>query len=242
MLVYLWFRFEWQFAVGAVIATLHDLVLTIGFFAITQLEFNLTSIAAILTIVGYSLNDTVVVFDRIRELLRKYKKMPTERTARPFDQLDPVAHRDDLGHHHRWRCSRWCSSAAQVIASFSCAMIFGVVVGTYSSIFIAAPVLIYLGLKVGAKRRRRRSRAGTERREGSGTRSAGRRIVGTGSPAPDPPPMSGGRRYRGSSRRRHIIDAYGNGGFRFAGMSHRGSILALPSGIQAWRRRPPRRT
>jgi preprotein translocase SecF subunit len=68
VLVYLWFRFEWQFAVGAVIATLHDLVLTIGFFAITKIEFNMTSIAAILTIVGYSLNDTVVVFDRIREM------------------------------------------------------------------------------------------------------------------------------------------------------------------------------
>src|SRR3954454_13738277 len=77
VLIYLWFRFEWQFAVGAVIATLHDLVLTIGFFAVTQLEFNMTSIPAILTIVGYSLNDTVVVFDRIRELLRRYKKMPT---------------------------------------------------------------------------------------------------------------------------------------------------------------------
>ena len=96
MLVYLWFRFEWEFAVGAVIATLHDLVLTIGFFAITQLEFNMTSIAAILTIVGYSLNDTVVVFDRIRELLRRYKKMPTEELLDIVDQLHPVAHGDDL--------------------------------------------------------------------------------------------------------------------------------------------------
>ncbi len=78
VLIYLWFRFEWQFAVGAVIATMHDLLLTIGFFAITRIEFNMTSIAAVLTIVGYSINDTVVVFDRIRELMRKYKKMPTE--------------------------------------------------------------------------------------------------------------------------------------------------------------------
>ncbi len=77
VLTYLWFRFEWQFAIGAVIATMHDLLLTVGFFSITQLEFNTTSIAAILTIVGYSLNETVVVLDRIREIMRKYKKMAT---------------------------------------------------------------------------------------------------------------------------------------------------------------------
>ena len=77
VLGYLWFRFEWQFAVSAVIATMHDLLLTVGFFALTQLEFNTTSIAAILTIVGYSLNETVVVLDRIREMMRKYKKMST---------------------------------------------------------------------------------------------------------------------------------------------------------------------
>ncbi len=73
VLIYLWFRFEWQFAVGAIIATMHDLVLTVGFFAITRLDFDTTSIAAILTIIGYSLNDTVVVYDRIREMMRKYK-------------------------------------------------------------------------------------------------------------------------------------------------------------------------
>ena len=77
VLVYLWFRFEWQFAIGAVVATLHDLVLTMGFFALTQIEFNMTSIAAILTILGYSLNDTVVVYDRIREMMRKYKRLTT---------------------------------------------------------------------------------------------------------------------------------------------------------------------
>ena len=78
VLCYLWFRFEWQFAVGAIIATMHDLLLTVGFFALTRLEFNTTSIAAILTIVGYSLNETVVVLDRIREMMRKYRKMPTD--------------------------------------------------------------------------------------------------------------------------------------------------------------------
>ena len=77
VLTYLWFRFEWQFAVGAIIGTMHDLLLTVGFFCVTQLEFNQTSIAAILTIVGYSLNETVVVLDRIREVMRKYKKLST---------------------------------------------------------------------------------------------------------------------------------------------------------------------
>jgi preprotein translocase SecF subunit len=126
VLIYLWFRFEWQFAVGAVIATLHDLVLTMGFFAITQIEFNMTSIAAILTIVGYSLNDTVVVFDRIRELLRKYKKMP-------------IAELLDLSIN---------STLSRTVMTSVTTSFFGVVIGTYSSIFIAAPVLIYLGARV----------------------------------------------------------------------------------------------
>lgn len=147
VLIYLWFRFEWQFAVGAVIATLHDLVLTIGFFAITQLEFNMTSIAAILTIVGYSLNDTVVVFDRIRELLRKYKRMPT-------DELLDLSINSTLSRTVMTSVTTMLALlalvlfAGPVIESFSYAMMFGVVIGTYSSIFIAAPVLIYLGVKV----------------------------------------------------------------------------------------------
>lgn len=150
VLVYLWFRFEWQFAVGAVIATLHDLVLTLGFFAVTQIEFNMTSIAAILTIVGYSLNDTVVVFDRIRELLRKYKRMAIS------DLLD-LSINTTLS---RTVMTSMTTSLAllalvlfggSVIKSFSYAMIFGVVIGTYSSIFIAAPVLIYLGARIAAE-------------------------------------------------------------------------------------------
>src|ERR1700710_1859402 len=76
ILLYLWFRFEWQFALGAMIANVHDIVLTLGFMSITQIDFDLTSIAALLTILGYSLNDTVVIYDRIREMLRRYKKMP----------------------------------------------------------------------------------------------------------------------------------------------------------------------
>lgn len=146
VLIYLWFRFEWQFAVGAVIATLHDLVMTIGFYCVSQVEFNTTSIAAILTIVGYSVNDTVVVFDRIRELLRKYKKMPVS-------ELLDLAINQTLARTFLVSFTAMLSLLAlvifggPVIASFSWAMFIGVVVGTYSSIFIAAPVLIYLGLK-----------------------------------------------------------------------------------------------
>ncbi|HRK24187.1 MAG TPA: protein translocase subunit SecF [Beijerinckiaceae bacterium] len=148
VLIYLWFRFEWQFALGAVIATLHDLVMTIGFYSLSQIEFNMTSIAAILTIVGYSLNDTVVVFDRIRELLRRYKKMPIK------DLLD-LAINQTLARTFLVSFTAMLALLAlvmfggTVISSFSWAMLVGVVVGTYSSIFIAAPVLIYLGLKVG---------------------------------------------------------------------------------------------
>lgn len=147
VLVYLWFRFEWQFAVGAVIATLHDLVLTIGFFAITQIEFNMTSIAAILTIVGFSLNDTVVVFDRIREMLRRYKKMQ-------IDELLDIAINSTLSRTIYTSVTTALALLAlvlfggTVIQSFSYAMIFGVVVGIYSTVFIAAPVLIYLGVRV----------------------------------------------------------------------------------------------
>lgn len=146
VLIYLWFRFEWQFAVGAVIATLHDLVLTIGFFAITGLEFNMTSIAAILTIVGYSLNDTVVVLDRIREMMRKYRKMSIS------DMLD-ISINTTLSRTIMTSMTTFLALLAlvffggHVIRSFSLAMMFGVVVGTYSSIFIAAPVLIYLGVR-----------------------------------------------------------------------------------------------
>ncbi len=148
ILIYLWFRYEWQFAVGAVIATMHDLVLTIGFFAITQLQFDQTSIAAILTIIGYSLNDTVVVYDRVRELLRKYKKIKL------FELLD-LSMNSTLA---RTVITSFTSMIALValaflggdaIQSFCLAMLFGIVIGTYSSIFIAAPILIYLGVRVG---------------------------------------------------------------------------------------------
>jgi preprotein translocase subunit SecF len=150
ILAYLWFRFEWQFAIGAIVATLHDIVLTIGFFAITQIEFNMTSIAAILTIIGYSLNDTVVVYDRVRETMRKYKRLP-------IGELLDRAMNETLTRTIITGCSTGLALIAlaifggEVLKSFSYAMLFGLVVGTYSSVFIAGPILIYLGLKPGSE-------------------------------------------------------------------------------------------
>ena len=146
ILIYLWFRFEWQFAVGAVVSTLHDVVLTLGFIALTGIEFNQSSIAAILTIVGYSLNDTVVVYDRVREFTRKYRKMPL------VDLLDKAINstlsRTVLtGPTTLLALLALALFGGEIIQSFVLPMIFGVVVGTYSSIFIAAPILVNLGLR-----------------------------------------------------------------------------------------------
>ncbi len=146
VLVYIWFRFEWQFAIGAIIALVHDVVITIGFFALTRLEFNLSSIAAILAIVGYSLNDTVIVYDRIREKLRKYKKMSMP------DLLD-FAINKTLSRTVMTSVTTLLALFAlfffggEVIRSFTGAMIFGVLIGTYSSIFIAAAVLLFFNIK-----------------------------------------------------------------------------------------------
>jgi preprotein translocase subunit SecF len=146
VLFYLWFRFERELAVASIIGTLHDIVLTIGFFVITRHEFNMTSIAAILTIVGYSLNETVVVFDRTRELMRRYKTMPTEELL-------------NLSINHTM--SRTVMTAAttalsllalvlfggQAIQGFAQVMLYGVVICTYSAICISTPMLIYIGLR-----------------------------------------------------------------------------------------------
>ena len=146
VLTYLWFRFEWQFAVAAVIATMHDLLLTVGFFSLTHLEFNTTSIAAILTIVGYSLNETVVVLDRIREMMRKYKRMPT---AELIDMsINAVIPRTIMtASTVLLALLSLVIFGGQVIRSFSLAMTFGIFVCTYSAIFICSPMLIYLGLR-----------------------------------------------------------------------------------------------
>lgn len=141
MLVYIWFRFELPFAIGAIIALMHDVILTLGMFALFGLEFNLAIVAAILLIVGYSMNDTVVVYDRVRENLRKYKKMP-------LIELLNVSVNDTLSRTVITSLTTLLALAAllifggEVIRDFTIAMIWGVVVGTYSSVFIAAAALV----------------------------------------------------------------------------------------------------
>ena len=146
MLVYIWFRFEWQFSLGAVLALVHDVILTIGVFCITQLEFNLPIIAAILTIVGYSMNDTVVVYDRVRENLRKYR-------SKEITDLLNLSINDTLSRTIVTSVTTLLALLSlfifggEVIKGFTFAMIWGVIVGTYSSIFVAAPLLRYLDVK-----------------------------------------------------------------------------------------------
>ena len=146
MLIYIWFRFEWQFSVGAVLALVHDVALTIGLFALLQLDVNLSILAAILTIVGYSMNDTVVVYDRVRENLRKYKKMD-------LAGLLNIAINETLSRTVMTSVTTMLALLAlyilggEVIRGFTFAMIWGVIVGTYSSIFIASPLLMLLGVK-----------------------------------------------------------------------------------------------
>ena len=146
ILIYLWFRFEWQFALGAMIANIHDIVLTIGFMSIAQIEFDLTSIAALLTILGYSLNDTVVIYDRIREILRRYKKMPMTDVLNT--SINSTLSRSIITHVTvTLALLALLLFGGKAIHSFAATMTFGVVlVGTYTSIFIAAPILIYLGV------------------------------------------------------------------------------------------------
>ena len=146
ILIYLWFRFEWQFALGAMIANVHDIVLTIGFMSVTQIDFDLTSIAALLTILGYSLNDTVVIYDRIREMLRRYKKMPM--TDLLNTSINSTLSRSIITHVTvTLALLALLLFGGKAIHSFTATMMFGVVlVGTYTSIFIAAPLLIYLGV------------------------------------------------------------------------------------------------
>ena len=146
ILIYLWFRFEWQFALGAMIANVHDLVLTVGFMSITGIDFDLTSIAALLTILGYSLNDTVVIYDRIREMLRRYKKMPMPELLNA--SVNQTLSRSVITHLTvSLALLSLLLFGGQAIHSFTATMMFGVVlVGTYTSVFIASPILIYLGV------------------------------------------------------------------------------------------------
>jgi len=146
MLFYIWIRFEWQFSIGAVAALIHDIIITIGIFSFLKIEFNLSIIAALLTIIGYSMNDTVVVYDRIRENLRKYKQMEL------FDLINKSLNET---------MSRTLLTSAttllalfslyflggEVLKGFTFAMILGVFIGTYSSVFIASQIILYLNVK-----------------------------------------------------------------------------------------------
>ena len=146
MLMYIWFRFEWQFGVGALIALAHDVIMTIGIFSLLGLEFNLSTVAAILTIAGYSINDTVVVYDRVRENLRKFKAMPLR-------DIINLSLNDTLSRTLLTSITTLIALlilfffGGEVIKGFSFGMIWGVLVGTYSSIFIATPLLIYMKLR-----------------------------------------------------------------------------------------------
>ena len=150
MLIYIWLRFEWQFGLGAVMALTHDVFLTLGMFSLLGLEFNLTSIAAVLTIVGYSINDTVVVFDRIREDLRKYK-------TKPVPDLLNGSINATLSRTLMTSLTTLVALLAlfflggEVIRDFSFAMIFGILVGTYSSICVASPLLLYTNVAARAR-------------------------------------------------------------------------------------------
>jgi preprotein translocase subunit SecF len=141
--LYIWLRFEWQFGVGAMLSTLHDTITTVGLFALLHIEFDLTTLAAILTIAGYSVNDTVVIYDRVRETMRKYKTMDfrtlinkslNETLSRTFLTVGTTA----------LAVLSLLIFGGEVLRGFSIAMLWGIVIGTYSSLFIAAPLLYYV--------------------------------------------------------------------------------------------------
>lgn len=146
ILAYVWFRFEWQYGVASIVALAHDTTAVIGLFALTQMEFNLSTVAAILMVAGYSINDTVVVFDRIRESLRKYKKLPV---AELFNQaINQTLSRTTMTSFTTLLAliALWMFGG-EVIRGFVDALIFGIVIGTYSSIFVASPMLLFMNVR-----------------------------------------------------------------------------------------------
>lgn len=146
MMLYLWFRFEWQYGLGGMIALMHDAILVIGFYSVTQIEFNLTSVAALLTVIGYSINDSVVIYDRVREDLRKFK-------VKPVGEVLNLAINETLARTFLTGGTVLAALAGlvlfggEVLFGFSAAMIFGVIIGTYSSIYVSSTILIYLNLR-----------------------------------------------------------------------------------------------
>ena len=216
IVAYVWFRFEWQFALGAIVALTHDVLLVAGIFSLLQLEFDLSIVAALLTILGYSVNDTVVVSDRIRENLRKFKRMDLDELLNL--SINETLSRTILTGVHRHRRADL-------------------------ALHLRRRGDPQLQPRHAARRRdrhllvdlHRRAAAGLPRRQarmGGDGAQAGRRQRRAQGPARERGPQMSpaSARYPG----RAPIDAYGNGGFRFADMSHRGSILCLPSGIYAW--------
>jgi len=145
MLIYIWIRFEWQFSLGAIIALVHDVIVTIGFFSILEFEINLSIVAAVLTIVGYSMNDTVVIFDRVRENLKKY-------TSKTINEISNLSINETLSRTIITSLTTLLALLSifffggEILKGFSFAMILGVIFGTYSSIFIANPILIKLNV------------------------------------------------------------------------------------------------
>jgi len=143
--IYIWLRFEWQFGVGALFALLHDVTLTLGLFALTQMEFDLNIVAALLTLIGYSLNDNIVIYDRVRENLKKYRKMP-------MPELLDLSVNETLSRTVVTTVSLLITLLSllllgpEVIFGFTAAITFGIFVGTYSSIFMSTPILIWLGV------------------------------------------------------------------------------------------------
>lgn len=146
MLIYIWARFEWQYSVAAILGLLHDVIITVGMYTVTRIEFNLTSIAALLTIVGYSINDTVVIYDRIRENVRRYKKMPMPEMIN-LSLNETLSRTTMTGVTTLLALGALYFFGGEVIRGFALAMIVGVVIGTYSSIFVCAPILLYFGVK-----------------------------------------------------------------------------------------------
>lgn len=144
--IYIWFRFEWQFAIGGLVALIHDVIVTLGLFSVLQLDFDLTTVAALLTIAGYSINDTVVAYDRVRENLRRYKKMELPELINR--SLNEVLSRTLLtsGTTLLAVIALFVFGGA-VLRGFSFALIWGIVIGTYSSIFVALPAILYLDVR-----------------------------------------------------------------------------------------------
>jgi len=148
MFLYIWFRFEPQFGLGAVAGLLHDLILTFGFIVLFKIEFSLNTVAALLTVIGYSMNDTVVVFDRLRENLRKYKKMPLGEVI-DLSINETLSRTIITGVTAVMALAGLAVFGGEALLGFSVVMIFGIVVGTYSSIYVGAPIILLWGVKRG---------------------------------------------------------------------------------------------